>query len=108
MKALARDFSIRHPGEGRGPEKFSWIPASAGMTNPRIPRRGLSGKSRNPENIPAQAGIESVWIPAFAGKFWIPVYTGMTSRTVPPETSFQKILYGCGKPVGEAGNSLGI
>jgi hypothetical protein len=55
MKALARDFSIRHPGKGRGPERFSWIPASAGMTNPRIPRRGLSGKGRNPDVLVGQA-----------------------------------------------------
>jgi hypothetical protein len=44
MKALARDLSICHPGEGRGPERFSWIPASAGMTNPRIPRRDFQVK----------------------------------------------------------------
>ena len=46
MKALARDFSIRHPGESRGPSRVSrdWIPASAGMTKQRIPRRDFQAK----------------------------------------------------------------
>jgi hypothetical protein len=47
MKALARDFSIRHPGESRGPFRVSldWIPASAGMTEQRIPRRDFQVNS---------------------------------------------------------------
>ena len=47
MKALAKDFSIRHPGEGRGPFRVSldWIPASAGMTKQRIPTRDFQAKT---------------------------------------------------------------
>jgi hypothetical protein len=44
MKALAQDFSTRHPGESRGPEEFCWIPASAGMTKRRIPTRDFQVK----------------------------------------------------------------
>jgi hypothetical protein len=61
MKALAQEFSIRHPGESRGPDLLrrsrcpEGFPAFAGttpgfrlppgMTNPRIPRRDFQVKA---------------------------------------------------------------